>query len=223
MRDITLVFDLDGTLVDTAPDLIGALNAALASENLAPARIGDAKHLVGAGVRALVTRGLEEHGHLVTPERFDALMATFLDHYVANIAFESRPFPGVEAMLDTVAMEGARLAVCTNKLEHLARQVLDQLGLIHRFAAIGGGDTFGAAKPDPRHLLGTIALAGGSPKRAVMIGDSLTDLRAGRQAGVPVILVDFGYTDIPAAELGADAVIGHFDQLRATLARLGFI
>jgi phosphoglycolate phosphatase len=220
MRDVTLVFDLDGTLVDTAPDLIGALNAALAAEGLPPVALADANHLVGAGVRALVERGLKEHGHSVSPERFDELMVIFLDHYVANIAFESRPFPQVEATLDSLALEGAKLAVCTNKLERLARMVLDQLNLSERFAAVGGGDTFGASKPDPRHLLGTIRQAGGDPARAIMIGDSATDLRAGREAGIPVILVDFGYTDIPAKDLGADAVISEFSQLRAALRNL---
>ncbi|GGE37480.1 phosphoglycolate phosphatase, bacterial [Agaricicola taiwanensis] len=222
MRDVTLVFDLDGTLVDTAPDLIGALNKVLAMEGLAPVSLGDAKHLVGAGVRALVERGLREHGHCVPPERFDELMAAFLDHYVANIAFESRPFPDMVPVLESLALEGARLAVCTNKLERLARMVLDQLELSPHFAAIGGGDTFGASKPDPRHLLGTIERAGGDAKRAVMIGDSLTDLRAGREAAIPVVLVDFGYTDVPAAELGADAVIGSYRELRPALKQLGF-
>lgn len=220
MRGATLVFDLDGTLVDTAPDLIGSLNAALAMENLAPVALTDAKHLVGAGVKALVERGLAERNHHVSPERFKELMTGFLDHYVANIAFESRVFPGVEPVLDTLALEGATLAVCTNKLESLASSVLDQLNLAHYFAALGGGDTFGASKPDPRHLLGTIERAKGDPKRAIMIGDSATDLRAGQAIGIPVVLVDFGYTDTPAAELGANAVISHFSALPAVLKNL---
>jgi phosphoglycolate phosphatase len=221
MRDITLVFDLDGTLVDTAPDLIGALNATLAAEDLPPVELADANHLVGAGVRALVERGLKEHGAVVSPQRFEALMGIFLDHYTANIARLSRPFEGAVDALTAFAAEGARLAICTNKLEGLSLALLGQLGLDRHFAAICGGDTFGVPKPDPRHLLGTIARAGGEPRRAVMIGDSLTDLRAGREAHVPVVLVDFGYTDVPAAELGADAVVSHFRDVRQAVESLG--
>ncbi len=220
MTDITIAFDLDGTLVDTAPDLIGALNVAIGLEGLDPIEVADAKSVVGAGARAMITRALAMRERDITPERFEELTNAFLDHYAANIAALSQPFPGIEAALDRLAADGARLVVCTNKLERFAVSLLDSLGMSHRFAAICGGDTFGAPKPDPRCLLGTIARGGGDAARAVMIGDSITDLKAARASGVPVVLVDFGYTDIPARELGADAVIGHFDQLAPALSRL---
>jgi len=217
MNGRTIVFDLDGTLVDTAPDLVEALSVSLALENLPPLPIDIARNLIGGGVGALVRRGLEQHGRTVSETRFNELQSAFLAYYEQHLADKSVPFPGLEQTLDLLAADGARLAVCTNKIERYARLVLDQLGLTSRFQAICGGDTFAAHKPDPMHLLGTIERAGGSVEEAVMIGDSDTDVGAARAAGVPIILVDFGYTDIPARELDSDRVISHLDTLPAAI------
>jgi phosphoglycolate phosphatase len=141
------------------------------------------------------------------------MFADFIAHYSAHIADRSRPFPGVEAALDRLAQDGCRFAICTNKLERLSRLLLDTLGLAARFEAVCGQDTFGIQKPDPDILIRTIVAAGGSPDRAVMVGDSGTDIATARAAGIPVIAVDFGYTDRPVAEFGPDRVIGHFRDL----------
>ncbi|MBE7218522.1 MAG: phosphoglycolate phosphatase [Caulobacteraceae bacterium] len=216
----TLVFDLDGTLVDTAPDLIGALNTVLGEEKLAPVPLAAARHLVGQGGRALLRRGFADSGREVDPADEDRLFQRFLDAYREHIADESRPYPGVTEALEALSVAGARLAVCTNKPGAYARLLLDALGLAERFAAVVGADETPARKPDTRHLLHAIAGAGGDPTLALMVGDSLPDVAAARGAGAPVVLVSFGYTETPAAELGADAVIDRFDQLEATVERM---
>jgi phosphoglycolate phosphatase len=209
----TLVFDLDGTLAETAPDLIAALNFVLASEGVEAVPLASARSLVGAGARALIARGFALGGRPLQPEKLETLFAMFLDYYNAHIADHSRLFPGVVACLDRCAAAGWRLAVCTNKVEHSSRLLLAKLGVADRFAFICGQDTFGVAKPDPKPLLETIRRAGGRPERSVMVGDSLTDIDTARAAGTPVVAVDFGYSDVPVAELGPDRVISHFDAL----------
>jgi phosphoglycolate phosphatase len=154
------------------------------------------------------------------PDEIDRLFAEYLDIYVAHIADRSRPFPGLEAALDTLAAQGCRLAVCTNKLEWLSVRLLNTLGLTPRFAAICGQDTFAMRKPDPDMLRLTIGRAGGDTGHAVMVGDSMTDVATAQAAGVPVIAVDFGYSDITPAELGADRLISHFDALPAAVMEL---
>lgn len=213
-----IVFDLDGTLVDTAPDLIGGLNAAMAAEGLPPVPVAKAKDLVGAGVRALVERGLTLHNRQVTPERFDALMEIFLDYYAKNIARLSRPYPGVLEQLLDLKSQGWRFAVCTNKLESYSRTLLRDLKMTHWFEAVCGGDTFAFKKPDPRHLTETIAKAGGGD--AIMVGDSRTDVDTARAAGIPIIGVSFGYTDVPMKDLKPDVTIDHFSQFAAALHKL---
>jgi phosphoglycolate phosphatase len=209
----TLVLDLDGTLVDTAEDLVATLNAVLARDGLAPVALSDVSGLVGMGARAMIAAAHDFHGRAVAPERLDPLMRDFLDHYADHLADRSRPFPGAEAMLDRFAAGGWRLAVCTNKTTAPARQLLAALGLADRFAAIAGQDTFAFRKPDPRHLTGTIRLAGGDPARAVMVGDSSIDVDTARAAGIPVVAVTFGYSPVPVETLGATRVIGHLDAL----------
>ncbi|MGD0641891.1 MAG: HAD-IA family hydrolase [Roseiarcus sp.] len=209
----TLVFDLDGTLAETAGDLIGALNFVLAGEGIAPVPLAAARSLLGAGGRALIARGFKLSGRELAPARLDALFADFLAYYTAHIADESALFPGVEACLTRCAAAGWRLAVCTNKLERSSHLLLGKLGVADRFAFICGQDTFGVAKPDPAPLLKTIGKVGGDPKRAAMVGDSRTDIQTARAAGTPVVAVDFGYTDVPVAELKPDRVISHFDAL----------
>jgi phosphoglycolate phosphatase len=216
----TIVFDLDGTLIDTAPDLIDTLNLVLAGHDLEPIPFEASRAMIGAGVRPLLLRGLASRGIKLPPEQVDQLFAEFLDIYAAHIADRSRPFPGLESALDALSAEGCRLAVCTNKLEWLSVKLLKELGLASRFVAICGQDTFTMRKPDPEMLRLTIARVGGDTGHAVMIGDSMTDVATARAAGIPVIAVDFGYTETPPKELGADRLIGHFDELPAAVMEL---
>lgn len=208
-----IAFDLDGTLVDTAPDLLNTLDLILAGHKLPPVDRAIARNMIGGGARMLIQRALASNGVPVSEDELGELNRQFLTHYAAHVADESRPFPGLLGALDQLTDAGAQLAVCTNKLEHLARLLLDALDLTSRFAVITGGDTYARPKPDPLPLAATIAAAGGAPRRALMVGDSITDVRAARATGIPVITVSFGYTETPAAELGADALIHHFDEL----------
>ncbi len=217
----TIVFDLDGTLIDTAPDLIDTLNVVFAREGLPPVPYDTARNLIGGGARMMIKRGIEAEGRELSPAKLDELFADFIAHYSAHVADRSRPFPGLIDALDALDAQGHRFAVCTNKLERLSVMLLEALGLADRFAAICGQDTFGMQKPDPEVLRRTIAAAGGNPRHAIMIGDSLTDIRTARAAGVPVIAVDFGYTERPVTELGPDRVISGFAQLPAAVAALG--
>ena len=216
----TIAFDLDGTLVDTAPDLISALNFILDREGLPPVPLDAARNMIGAGARKLLERGLELEGRAASVWDIDRLSADFIAYYAAHIADASRPFEGLERALDDLAALGCRLAVCTNKLEWLSRRLLDELGLSRRFAAICGADTFGVSKPDPAILRQTIARAGGNPSSSIMVGDAGTDVGVARRAGVPVIGVTFGYTNIPMADLKPDRVIGHMRDLPAAVDEL---
>lgn len=219
-RPLTLVFDLDGTLVDSAPDLMGTLNSILADEGVAPLPLEKAHSLLGAGARALIERGLSTAGRTVTPERMEALFLTFLDRYEARIADATHAFDGVEDALATLADAGHVLAICTNKMERHSKLLLEALGLASRFSAICGRDTFPFFKPDARHLTLTVEAARGDLARTIMIGDSRTDIQTAKNARVPSICVDFGYTDVPAIDLGADAVIGHFRDLIPAIAAI---
>jgi phosphoglycolate phosphatase len=215
-----LVFDLDGTLIDTAPDLVDTLNVVFAREGLPPVPYETARTMIGGGAKAMLLRGLEEDGRAVTPALMDRLFADFIAHYTVHIAHRSRPFPGLIEALDTLSSRGHRFAVCTNKLEGLSVMLLRELDLARRFDAICGQDTFGVQKPDPEMLRRTIVAAGGVPNDAIMIGDSATDIRTARAAGIPVIAVDFGYSEKPVAEYGPDRVISHFAQLPDEIASL---
>ncbi|MGY8661000.1 phosphoglycolate phosphatase [Bradyrhizobium sp. UFLA05-109] len=216
----TIVFDLDGTLVDTAPDLISALNHVLDREGLPAVPMQSARNMIGAGARKLIERGLEAEGRIVGVEDINRLTADFIAYYADHIADESRPFEGLEAALDHLAERGHRLAVCTNKLEWLSRRLLDALGLSPRFAAICGADTFGVQKPDPTILRETVARAGGQLAASIMVGDAGTDVGVARRAGVPVIGVSFGYTDVPIEELKPDRLIHHMRDLPAAATSL---
>jgi len=208
-----IVFDLDGTLVDTAPDLVDTLNVIFAREGLPLVPYETARSLIGGGARGMIARGIEADGREVRPEKLEQMFIDFVAHYSAHIADRSRPFPGLTHALDMLAADGFRFAVCTNKLERLSRHLLDALDLTHRFAAICGQDTFGVQKPDPDVLRRTVAAAGGALQGTIMVGDSGTDIRTARAAGIPVIAVDFGYTEEPVAKLRPDLVISHFGQL----------
>jgi phosphoglycolate phosphatase len=221
MAPWTIAFDLDGTLVDTAPDLIDTLNVILAREGLPPVPYAQARTMIGGGARRMIEAALAFEKRTPPAAEVERMLEEFIAHYAAHIADRSRPFPGLDAALDRLAAQGCIFAVCTNKLEGLSRLLLDTLGLSPRFAAICGQDTFGVQKPDPEILRRTIAQAGGDTARAIMVGDSAADVETARAAGVPIIAVDFGYTDIPVRELRPDGVIGRFAELPEALSAFG--
>lgn len=208
-----LVFDLDGTLADTARDLIATLNILLQREGLPPVRHDAARYLVGAGARALIERGFKLAGAPLDIREADRLVKEFLAHYESHIADETQLFPGAESALKRFADAGFVLAICTNKPEGLARLLLEKLSAAEYFSAICGRGSFEVHKPDPRMLHLTIERAGGDPARAIMVGDSKTDIDTAKNAGAPIVAVDFGYTDAPIMTLGPDRVISHFDEL----------
>jgi phosphoglycolate phosphatase len=213
-----IVFDLDGTLIDTAPDLIDTLNVVFEREGLPPVAYDTARDLIGSGARAMITRGIESEGRIIEPSMLDQMFDDFIAHYSAHVADRSQPFPGLIDALDKLAAGGHRFAVCTNKLEGLSVLLLNKLKLADRFDAICGQDTFGIQKPDPEILRRTIAAAGGNPQHAIMIGDSETDIRTARAARVPIIAVDFGYSERPVSEFKPDQIISNFTQLPAAIA-----
>lgn len=212
-----VVFDLDGTLAETAPDIIATLNLILDRQGLPPVPVAMARDLVGAGARALIERGFRLHGRDLSPELLEALFQDFLVAYAERVADKSTLYPGVVAALESLSQAGWLLAVCTNKPEHHSRLLIEALGITHHFAAICGRDTFPVCKPDPQHLTLTIEKAGGNRLMAIMVGDSVTDITTAKAAGIPVIAVPFGYTDVPVEKLDPDAVIPHFDALHAAI------
>jgi phosphoglycolate phosphatase len=216
----TVVFDLDGTLVDSAPDLVATLNTVFAREGLPPVAYETARNLVGGGARSLIERSLRAEGRKLGVHEVDRLVKEFIAHYAAHIADRSRPFPSLDAALDELGAVGYRFAVCTNKLEWLSVRLLDALGLSKRFVTICGADTFGLRKPNPEFLRRTIARAGGEIGHAVMVGDSGTDIATARAAGVPVVAVDYGYTETPVDELGPERVISALSELPSAVFEL---
>jgi len=217
---LTIVFDLDGTLIDTAPDLISTLNRILAREGLPDMPFDAARRLIGRGARGMIERALAAEERPGSKADLDRMFGAFIEHYAAHIADRSRPFPALEAALERLTGEGRRLAVCTNKLEWLSVRLLNTLQLTQHFAAICGQDTFGMQKPDPEILRRTILRAGGEPARAIMVGDSGTDVRTARAANVPVIAVNFGYSEVPIATLQPDRLIGSFADLPAAICEI---
>ncbi|WP_340586836.1 HAD-IA family hydrolase [Erythrobacter alti] len=215
-----ILFDLDGTLVDSARDLCPAVNHALGVIGRAPVSESATRNMIGGGTDMMLTRALEATGGLVSEADYERLTAALLDHYWANIATNTVPFPGCHEALDLLDRHGCELAICTNKSEKPARELLDALGLTHRFAVIYGGDTLGRerAKPLPDMLQAAIADCGGG--RAAMIGDSTYDMRAGRAAGVTVVACRFGYHDVPVSELGGDVLIDDLYHLVPALENL---
>lgn len=213
----TAVFDLDGTLAETAPDLIGAANDLLAARNLAQMDPSIARTTAGRGGKALIDRGFKEAGRPLSSSEVDALFPAYLEAYAARIDQETSLYPGVLEALDRLSGAGWRLTICTNKPQGLAETLLGRLGVRDRFRGLVGADTLPVRKPDPRPVWEAIARAGGAADGAVMIGDSKTDRDAGRNAEIPVVLVSFGYAAEPIAALKPDAVIDHFDELGAAL------
>ena len=216
----TIAFDLDGTLVESAPDLIGTLNAILIAEGFEPLPYDQGRPFIGRGARWLLQRGLAAAGAQNPAARADALFNRFIDHYRAHIADESRPFPGVIGALEILKAAGAKLVVCTNKRTDLSRSLLAELDMAGLFDGVVFADAVSAIKPDAAHLIEAVAAVRGDLARTVMVGDAATDAGSARAAGTPLILVDFGYTEIPAAELAPDILLHHFDDLVDACARL---
>ena len=213
-----ILFDLDGTLIDSAPDLVGTLNIILRRHGRTTLTISAVKKLVGNGARALLERGFKETG--APAENLDALTVEFIETYVPNCAVLSRPFSGVIETLDTFANSGYRMAVCTNKPQAPSETILIELGLMQYFEVVVGGDFFPMRKPDPQHLLGALQLMDAPENPAIMVGDSYNDVASARNAGMPVIVVTYGYTTTPAHELGGDILVDHFSDIVTAVARL---
>lgn len=215
----TVVFDLDGTLVDTAPDLVRALNATMDLEGLPPVRLDVVRGMVGRGARVLIERASALAGASFADDRLEELTRSFIAFYRADIAAESKPFPGAVEAMDALADAGATLSVCTNKRTDLSVQLLDALNLSARFAAIVGADAVADRKPHPDHFRAAVTRAGGTVSRAVMVGDTATDLSTARAAGAPAVMVAFGY-GAPGETESADALITHFSELAPICGRL---
>jgi phosphoglycolate phosphatase len=216
----TVAFDLDGTLVDTAPDLLGALNHVLSDAGLAPVDLPTVATLIGNGARAMMERGFSVHGVTLPAPDMDAAFERFITYYIDNIAVGSRPFDGCVPALDALLDAGATLCVCTNKRQDLSERLIGELGLTRRFAAILGADRATNRKPHPDHVFEAVRAAGGNPARALFVGDSRTDERAARNAGLPFLFVTFGYEAETVENLAPDAVIGHYSELLPALSVL---
>ena len=216
----TIVFDLDGTLVDSAPDLIDALNVVIGKDGVAPIPLETGRKFVGGGGRVLIRRALATAGRDVSDGQLEEMFAAFLARYEANLSTKTLFYPGVERALEKLAADGHVLAVCTNKFERPARRLLTELGVSSRFAAIVGQDTFPVSKPNGAVLRLTIEKAGGDPTCAIMVGDTITDVTTAKNADLPVVAVDFGYAPDPVATYEPDRIIGHFDDLREAVRSL---
>jgi phosphoglycolate phosphatase len=213
LRGVTIAFDLDGTLVDTAPDLIGSLNVVLGECGLAALPTQSARSLVGRGAKALIERGFAAAGKPLDGDHAPKLVTRFLEVYRSRIANESLPFDGLNGALDALSNAGAILCVCTNKPTDLSNLLLDALELRDRFASVVGADAAPKPKPDASHLIKAVRDAGGDPRRSILVGDSETDVLTARAAGAPVVVVPFGYTEIAPEALGADILIQSFAEL----------
>lgn len=215
MASPLIVFDLDGTLVDSNRDLVPALNAATSTCGLPPVGMDQVGHVVGLGAREMIKKAFSLHGRTLRAPLLDELFAVFIDHYSDHIADLSEPYPGTVAMLDRFSRAGWTLAVCTNKLEHLSNSLLDSLGMKNHFSIVAGADTFNIRKPDPGHLHMTIDAAGGQRDNSLFVGDSTIDRETAIRAEIPFVGVTFGYTTVPMVSLNPDLLIGHYDLLTA--------
>lgn len=213
LKGATIAFDLDGTLVESAPDLIASVNSILVAEGLTPMALEEARPFISRGARWLLQWGLANGGVPEPAARAAALFDSFINYYSAHLADESQPFPGVIDALNVLREAGAKLVVCTNKPTALSHSLLTKLGMVDLFDGIVGIDAVTAAKPAAAHLIEAVRAVGGDLTRTIMVGDADTDAGTARAAGTPLILVDFGYTEIPAAELAPDILLHHFDEL----------
>lgn len=214
----TVIFDLDGTLIDTAPDLLRALNAVIEADGFPPASLDDVRQMVGRGARALLLRAYARSGASFPEPGFDRRVKLFIARYAEDIARASAPFDGACAAMDHLSEMGARLVIATNKPQSLTEQLLNTLGLSDRFDNVVGADAAPVRKPHPSHL--AAALGDGDRARAVMIGDSSVDVAAARNFGVPVLVMSHGYTETPPTLLGADGVLDHFADAPEAITRL---
>lgn len=212
-----IVFDLDGTLIDTAPDLLESLNHVIINDGLPPVDQQKLRKFVGFGGRVMIQNAYDDAAKHLEEQKLDQLLMDFVDHYAANMPGSSQPYPGLLASLDNLSDAGCDFAICTNKTEMLSKQLMDTLNLAHRFKANCGQDTFPVRKPHPDHLLKTIEMAGGDRQNAIMIGDTPTDFSTAKAAMIPLVAVDFGYCDEPVANYEPDKVISHYDELSPTL------
>ncbi|MEA3474567.1 MAG: HAD-IA family hydrolase [Pseudomonadota bacterium] len=213
----TIAFDLDGTLVDSAPDLIGTLNRMLVEEGLPPVPMESASSLIGSGARALLVHGFEAACAPVERAKSDELFERFLIDYAAHIADGSQPFEGVVETLERLSERGAILVVATNKRSDLSELLLGKLDLTRHFAAIVGPDRVSARKPSGAHLKEAVAIAGGDPERAIMVGDAAPDADAAKDAAMPCILTTFGFTPTPVEDLGGDVLIDAFEDVEEAI------
>ncbi len=215
-----MIFDLDGTLVDTAPDLTHALNHVLAARALPPLPVEAVRDHVGFGARKIIEFGLTTHQVTWDKALIDRLLEEYIDYYRAHIAHESRPFPGALDAVTQLSELGLKMGVCTNKRVGLSLALLEELDMRHLFPVVLGADSVAESKPHPGHLLETIRRLGADPRRSVMVGDSPTDIATAKAAGVPVIAVSFGYAGQPVGTLQADRVIDHYDELKPAVEAL---
>lgn len=216
-----LLFDLDGTLIDSAPDLAAALNALLAELDCPPLSFGQVRRLIGDGAPTLVARALRAAGANVEPETYETLLARYRALYQARSTGDTKVYPDVPETLRRLREAGHRLAVCTNKFQDSSLEILEAFDLARYFDGVAGGDVVPARKPDPAHLLAGLKLIGGAPERAVMIGDGINDVTAAKAAGIPVLVLPSGYGEIGAAELGGDRLLRKFAEIPAALDSLG--
>ncbi len=212
-----VIFDLDGTLVDTALDLHRTLNHVLDAFGRPPVALAEVRQMVGDGARMLVRRGFSASGDLPDDTRLEEAVALFFEYYGDHLADHSRPFPGLTDQLERFRAADVCLGVCTNKPQELSARLLEQLGLSWFFQAVVGGDSLPVRKPDGGHITGTLERLGCNGVLAVMVGDSINEVLAARNAGIPVVAVSFGYTKVPAHDLGADAMIEHLEELPGAL------
>ncbi len=217
MHTPLVIFDLDGTLFDTAPDLLDSLNHTIGSIGLAPVRFENMTYLVGSGARVMINKALELHGTSIDDAELERLFELFLDHYGRSMPGSSALYPGADEAMDRLNEAGMSMAVCTNKTESVAVKLLDLTGQLPRFTVVTGGNTFAVRKPDPQHLLQTIDMAGANPSAAVMIGDSVNDIAAAKNAGIPSIAVPFGYSAEPVETFEPDHIMQHYDELTPQL------
>lgn len=210
---LTICFDLDGTLVNSAPDLFAALDHALTSKGYNHSQHNEIRPIIGQGAKAMIKRALTLQNIQLDDKEVDELWHILIDHYAIHSADQTHPYEGTIEALETLKNEGHTLTVCTNKTIELTLPLLEKLDLTKHFKAITGANSFPFKKPDARHLFETIKQAGGSPNAAVMIGDSKTDILTAQNANIPSIGVTWGYTEISMPELNPDYLINHFDEL----------
>ncbi len=220
-RQPTIIFDLDGTLADTLSDLVAALNRTLASHNVMPVSANQVGYMTGrGGLKGMIKYAIGKEDMSLDQKLVGALFISCIDDYRQNIAVETVLYPGVIACLELFSNQGWLLGVCTNKPIELANKLLCELGIDQLFSVVTGVDSFDFKKPDPRHLTRTIELAGGSCSRAIMVGDTQNDILTAQRAGIPVIAVDFGYSEHPVKMYSPDWVISSFDDLFAQAQKL---